>query len=113
MKVAHFCSMCGPKFCSMEITQQVRDYAARLNEAPASGLAPERETERAVELAEETTQVDPDSVSDPQDLPASGSTGLTPAERSAGMDKMSRKFRELGGEVYVSTSSTAWKAKTT
>ncbi|MFV1959873.1 MAG: phosphomethylpyrimidine synthase ThiC, partial [Planctomycetota bacterium] len=26
-KVAHFCSMCGPKFCSMEITQQVRDYA--------------------------------------------------------------------------------------
>jgi phosphomethylpyrimidine synthase len=27
-KVAHFCSMCGPKFCSMEITQQVRDYAA-------------------------------------------------------------------------------------
>ena len=26
-KVAHFCSMCGPKFCSMELTQQVRDYA--------------------------------------------------------------------------------------
>jgi phosphomethylpyrimidine synthase len=33
-KVAHFCSMCGPKFCSMEITQQVRDYAAKLNESP-------------------------------------------------------------------------------
>jgi phosphomethylpyrimidine synthase len=31
-KLAHFCSMCGPKFCSMEITQQVRDYAAKLNE---------------------------------------------------------------------------------
>jgi len=31
-KVAHFCSMCGPKFCSMKITQDVRDYAARLNE---------------------------------------------------------------------------------
>jgi phosphomethylpyrimidine synthase len=30
-KVAHFCSMCGPKFCSMEITQQVRDYAATLD----------------------------------------------------------------------------------
>jgi phosphomethylpyrimidine synthase len=28
-KLAHFCSMCGPKFCSMELTQQVRDYAAR------------------------------------------------------------------------------------
>ena len=27
-KVAHFCSMCGPKFCSMKITQEVREYAA-------------------------------------------------------------------------------------
>jgi len=27
-KVAHFCSMCGPKFCSMKISQDVRDYAA-------------------------------------------------------------------------------------
>ncbi|MGB6099537.1 MAG: phosphomethylpyrimidine synthase ThiC [Comamonas sp.] len=34
-KVAHFCSMCGPKFCSMKITQEVRDYAA------AKGLADE------------------------------------------------------------------------
>jgi phosphomethylpyrimidine synthase len=31
-KVAHFCSMCGPKFCSMKITQDVRDYAKGLNE---------------------------------------------------------------------------------
>lgn len=31
-KVAHFCSMCGPKFCSMKISQDVRDYAAKLNE---------------------------------------------------------------------------------
>jgi len=28
-KVAHFCSMCGPKFCSMKITQDVREYAAK------------------------------------------------------------------------------------
>jgi phosphomethylpyrimidine synthase len=28
-KVAHFCSMCGPQFCSMQITQEVRNYAAR------------------------------------------------------------------------------------
>jgi phosphomethylpyrimidine synthase len=34
-KVAHFCSMCGPKFCSMKITQDVRDYAASLNEKQA------------------------------------------------------------------------------
>ena len=26
-KVAHFCSMCGPHFCSMKITQDIRDYA--------------------------------------------------------------------------------------
>ena len=29
-KTAHFCSMCGPKFCSMKITQDVRDYAAEM-----------------------------------------------------------------------------------
>ncbi len=41
-KVAHFCSMCGPKFCSMEITQQVRDFARERGlgdeEALAAGL---------------------------------------------------------------------------
>ncbi|MEO2281691.1 phosphomethylpyrimidine synthase ThiC [Pseudoalteromonas pernae] len=31
-KVAHFCSMCGPKFCSMKITQEVRDYAKDLEQ---------------------------------------------------------------------------------
>ncbi len=31
-KVAHFCSMCGPKFCSMKISQDVRDYAAGLGD---------------------------------------------------------------------------------
>ncbi|MGF1789006.1 phosphomethylpyrimidine synthase ThiC [Photobacterium profundum] len=31
-KVAHFCSMCGPKFCSMKISQEVRDYAKGLEE---------------------------------------------------------------------------------
>lgn len=29
-KIAHFCSMCGPKFCSMQITQDIRDYEAEL-----------------------------------------------------------------------------------
>ena len=28
-KIAHFCSMCGPHFCSMKITQEVREYAER------------------------------------------------------------------------------------
>ena len=35
-KVAHFCSMCGPKFCSMKITQEVREFAA------AKGIAEEQ-----------------------------------------------------------------------
>jgi len=40
-KVAHFCSMCGPKFCSMHITQEIRDYAAK-QEAEA-GMAAKSE----------------------------------------------------------------------
>ncbi len=40
-KVAHFCSMCGPKFCSMKITQDIRDYVA------ANDLADEGEAVRA------------------------------------------------------------------
>jgi len=41
-KTAHFCSMCGPKFCSMKMTQELRDYAASrgmsLGEAVEAGL---------------------------------------------------------------------------
>lgn len=50
-KVAHFCSMCGPKFCSMKITQEVRDFAARqqLNviDAVDAGLQQKAEEFRA------------------------------------------------------------------
>ena len=35
-KVAHFCSMCGPKFCSMKITQEVREYAKNLGVSEAA-----------------------------------------------------------------------------
>ncbi|WP_419149360.1 phosphomethylpyrimidine synthase ThiC [Pseudoalteromonas 'SMAR'] len=38
-KVAHFCSMCGPKFCSMKITKDVRDYA---NALEAKGIDPNK-----------------------------------------------------------------------
>ncbi|WP_455366733.1 phosphomethylpyrimidine synthase ThiC [Kaarinaea lacus] len=38
-KVAHFCSMCGPNFCSMKITQDVRDYAAQQNSGDSEGVA--------------------------------------------------------------------------
>ena len=38
-KVAHFCSMCGPHFCSMKITQEVRDYANQQGVSEADALA--------------------------------------------------------------------------
>ena len=41
-KTSHFCSMCGPRFCSMKTTQELREYAARkgltLEEAVTQGL---------------------------------------------------------------------------
>jgi phosphomethylpyrimidine synthase len=73
-KTAHFCSMCGPKFCSMKITQEVRDFA-RAN--------PPRDGEG--------------------DQPQAGGGGpaLEPNEAEAGMAEMSEKFREKGGEIYL------------
>ena len=47
-KVAHFCSMCGPKFCSMKITQEVRDYAASL------GVSDERALQEGMDSMSET-----------------------------------------------------------
>jgi phosphomethylpyrimidine synthase len=38
-KLAHFCSMCGPHFCSMKITQDVRDYAAKIGADEQAALA--------------------------------------------------------------------------
>ncbi|MDV3238836.1 MAG: phosphomethylpyrimidine synthase ThiC [Gammaproteobacteria bacterium] len=55
-KVAHFCSMCGPNFCSMKITQDVRDYAASQgiseDEALKKGLE-----EKAVEFKQAGAQI--------------------------------------------------------
>ncbi len=50
-KVAHFCSMCGPKFCSMKITQEVRDYAAAKEEAE-KGMA-----EKSVEFKQQGSEI--------------------------------------------------------
>jgi phosphomethylpyrimidine synthase len=73
-KLAHFCSMCGPKFCSMKITQDVRDYAATLNDPAQRAVAGE---------------------------------ALTAQE---GMAAMSKKFLDLGGEVYVDQDVAAKEA---
>ncbi len=55
-KVAHFCSMCGPNFCSMKITQDVRDYAAKEgiseDEALMRGLE-----EKAVEFKQQGAEI--------------------------------------------------------
>ena len=65
-KVAHFCSMCGPKFCSMKITQDVRDYADGLTDNEKQALYP--------------------------------------VEAEEGMAGMSKKFKELGGQIYLNAN---------
>ncbi|MEQ9661264.1 MAG: phosphomethylpyrimidine synthase ThiC [Parasphingopyxis sp.] len=77
-KTAHFCSMCGPKFCSMKITQEVRDFAASKNlNHPGDDSA-----SRAREFAARKAGVDAE----------------------VGMAEMSEKFRETGSELYVGGS---------
>lgn len=70
-KVAHFCSMCGPKFCSMKITQEVRDYAA--------GLEAEKQ---AISI---------------RMIDTSPNSNLN---AEAGMQEMSAAFKARGSEIY-------------
>ena len=55
-KVAHFCSMCGPNFCSMKITQDVREYAAAQGMSEEEALKKGME-EKAVEFKETGAQI--------------------------------------------------------
>ena len=55
-KTAHFCSMCGPHFCSMKITQDVRDYAAKLHTDEQAALAKGME-EKSLEFRRTGTEV--------------------------------------------------------
>jgi phosphomethylpyrimidine synthase len=55
-KVAHFCSMCGPHFCSMKITQDVRDYAAKLGISDEQALKKGMEV-KAVEFVKSGAQI--------------------------------------------------------
>ena len=55
-KIAHFCSMCGPKFCSMKLTQDVRDYAAAHGLEAEQALAVGME-EKAAEFRERGGEV--------------------------------------------------------
>ncbi|WHF35830.1 phosphomethylpyrimidine synthase ThiC [Aeromonas salmonicida] len=69
-KVAHFCSMCGPKFCSMKITQDVRDYAASLEAVEVKLVGMDGQQERVV------------------------------AEVESGMAQMAETFKDKGSELY-------------
>jgi phosphomethylpyrimidine synthase len=55
-KVAHFCSMCGPHFCSMKITQDVRDYAARQGVPDSEAIAKGME-EKAIEFRRKGAEI--------------------------------------------------------
>ena len=55
-KVAHFCSMCGPHFCSMKITQDVREYAANLGVAAEQALD-EGMKEKAEEFKQQGAEI--------------------------------------------------------
>jgi phosphomethylpyrimidine synthase len=81
-KTAHFCSMCGPKFYSMKITQEVREFA-RNNPLPSAG-----EGDSA-----------PQALSGERGRPAEPS--LTVEEAEAGMAEMSERYREGGSELYI------------
>lgn len=69
-KVAHFCSMCGPKFCSMKITQDVRAYAAKLEAVEIKLVGMDGQQEQVV------------------------------AQVESGMARMAETFKETGGEIY-------------
>ena len=55
-KLAHFCSMCGPHFCSMKITQDVREYAAKQGLDEQAALAKGME-EKAIEFVKKGAEV--------------------------------------------------------
>ena len=56
MKVAHFCSMCGPHFCSMKITQDVREYAEKLGVSEKDALSKGME-EKSIEFIKKGSEI--------------------------------------------------------
>ncbi|HTO49026.1 MAG TPA: phosphomethylpyrimidine synthase ThiC [Burkholderiales bacterium] len=55
-KLAHFCSMCGPHFCSMKITQDVRDYAAKVGVSESDALT-KGMADKAKEFVEQGAEI--------------------------------------------------------
>ncbi|MEM7689197.1 MAG: phosphomethylpyrimidine synthase ThiC, partial [Pseudomonadota bacterium] len=102
-KTAHFCSMCGPKFCSMKISQEVREFAAKQNAGPESFLASNPDTARP-EPVEGQAQAPANRTSESktaQSATGSARTDLSEAEAEAGMEEMSRVYEEKGKKLYL------------
>ncbi len=84
-KTAHFCSMCGPKFCSMKITQEVREFAASRaanSDLLGAGRAPEPREFAAKQNAPVETFVAAEDV-------------------ETGMAAMRERYRQEGSELYI------------
>lgn len=86
-KVAHFCSMCGPKFCSMKITQDVRDYAAKLEAVEIKMVGMDGQQERVVAEVE-------------SGMARKETETFKQADVESGMARMAETFKETGGEIY-------------
>lgn len=100
-KVAHFCSMCGPKFCSMKITQDVRDYAASL-EADAKAQSLAAETDGALAPLGSVQQVKSGhSELSHIDAELNYIAVKTQDELTAAMAQKSAEFAALGAKLYL------------
>jgi len=90
-KSAHFCSMCGPKFCSMKITQNVREYAAGLDKDAAN----QKVTPQTGDLTESghlIKEVDTELVRQVGEATAD--------EIRQGMAEMTKKYNNEGRQLY-------------
>ena len=85
-KTAHFCSMCGPKFCSMKITQEVREFAAKQNSD--SYLAA-------------TAPAHPEPVEGGGEVNGSRRDVENAESAEKGMKEMSELYREKGERLYL------------
>ena len=85
-KSAHFCSMCGPKFCSMKITQNVRDYAKNADGSAKSAEGSAKSAEGSAKSAEGSYQ------------DAEGSAKGLDIEQ--GMAQMKEKYHIEGSKLY-------------
>lgn len=74
-KTAHFCSMCGPKFCSMKISQEVREFAGKQNQSAEGFIASEK-------LGAETA-------------------AASKAAAEQGMREMAEVYKEKGERLYL------------